>query len=180
MGFLSRSRLSLLSFVSVVGLLLHGAGALAAERVVLKYGILRQSISVDDLTKFAETGDRAALEGYGISEGDSQQVRTALTQQVKIDPRWLDRGLNNPLGEALLDEIGQTIQAPADEASRQALRSALVLSASDDGKISLLEVIQKYPTREVYVDGKRLASAYNQIAKFEGQIRKVLGVLDWF
>ncbi|WP_421659005.1 alpha/beta hydrolase [Leptothermofonsia sp. ETS-13] len=180
MGFLRRSHLSLLGFVSAAGVLLQSTGTLAAERIVLKYGILRQSVSVNDLTNFAETGDRSALEGYGISEGESQRVRTALTQKVKMNPRWLDQGLNTPLGEALLDEIGQTIQAPADEASRQALRSALVLSASDDGKISLLEVIQKYPTREVYVDGKRLASAYNQIAKFEGQIRKVLGVIDWF
>jgi hypothetical protein len=165
---------------SIAGATFYSTDGLAAERVVLRYGILRESVPVADLTRFAETGDRSALEGYGISDNDSEQIRTALTQQVQIDPVWVDRGLNNPIGNVLLDEISQSIQTPTGDASRQALRSALVLSASDDSKISLLEVIQKYPTPEVQVDAKRLSKSYNQLAKFESQIRKVLGVISPF
>jgi hypothetical protein len=179
MGFVRRSRFLLACLVATAGTVLYSTSSLAAEKVVLKYGIFRQSVPVADLTEFAETGDHSLLKGYRISESDAQQVRTALTQPVTIDARWLDRGLNNPLGSLLLDEVGQTIQAPAKGTSREALRSALVLSAADDGQLSLLEVIQKYPTREVYVDAKRLANTYNQIAQFEGQIRQVLGVIDW-
>lgn len=181
MSFLRGSGLSLVCLTSVAGACLYSSDALAAERVVLKYGIFRQSVSVADLTAFAESDDPSLAERYRISEKDSQQVRTALTKQIPIDAQLLDRGLNNPLGDRLLDEIGQSIQAPSDEASRAAMRSALVLAASDDGKLSLLEVIQKYPTRDVYVDAKRLSRTYNRIAEFQGQIRKVLGgVVDWF
>lgn len=178
MGFPRRSHVVLAGLLAAVGTFFYSTSSLAAEKVVFKYGIFRRSVPVAVLAEFAETGDRSLIRGYGLSEQDAQQVRTALTQPVAIDPGWLDRGLNNPIGAALLDEVGQTIHAPARSASREALRSALVLSAADDGQITLLEVIQKYPTREVYVDGKRLASTYNQIAQFEGQVRKVLSVLD--
>ncbi len=163
---------------SGIGALLYSTNALAAERIILKYGVLRETISVADLATFAHTGDRSSLEGYGISGEDAEKLRTTMTRQIAIDPLLLDRGLNNPIGDVLLDRLGEAIQTPAHTANRQALRAALILSASDDGKVSLLEAIQKYPTPDVEVDAKQLADAYNQINAFAGQIRKVLSVVD--
>jgi hypothetical protein len=171
----------LVGLTASAGVLLSGANGLAAERVVLKYGILQQSVPVADLTTFARTGQLTpSLEGYGLSGKESQNVRDSLTKQVKVDVRTLDRGLNNPLGEALLDELGAAIHTPTGDANRQALRAALVLSASDDGQVSLLEIIQKYPTQDVQVEGDRVLSAYNRLSKFEGQIRKVLDIVNFF
>jgi hypothetical protein len=171
----------LVGLAASAGVLLSGANGLAAERVVLKYGILQQSVPVADLTTFARTGQlTSSLEGYGISDKESQNVRTSLTKQVKIDVRTLDRGLNNPLGEALLDELGTAIHTPTGAANRQALRSALIMSASDDGQVSLLEIIQKYPTQDVQVEGDRVLSAYNRLSKFDGQIRKILDIVNSF
>jgi hypothetical protein len=54
----------------------------------------------------------------------------------------------------------------APEASRQALRSALVLSASPDRQITLLEVLQTYPTTTVVLEGDLIEPAYRQLAQF--------------
>ncbi len=180
MRFSYRSLLPLLCTSLATGTLAIGTSAQAAEKIVLKYGFLQQSVPVADLTTFAETGDRAVLESYGVSGDESQKIRNTLTQQIPIDVRTIDQGLNNPIGDAVLDKVGEAIQPPTGGASRQSLRAALVLSASDDGKVSLLEVIQKYPTSEVHVDVAKLAKAYSQVAAIEGQVRKVMGVIDIF
>ncbi len=80
----------------------------------------------------------------------------------------------------MLDKLSEAIHTPRGGADRQALRSALVLSAADDGQVSLLEIIQKYPTQDVYVETDRVVSAYNQLSKFDKQIRKVLDIVNSF
>ena len=140
--------------------------ALAAEKIVLKYKSFRQSVSVKELTTFAETGEVSPTLNFYLERArqDPQTIRNTLTKQVTASPVVLDRTLNSRVGEFLLDRISQSIHTDFNLANRQALRSALVLSASKDNKVSLIEIIQNYPTQEVYVEGDRLAQTYNQFS----------------
>lgn len=163
-----------------MGTVLYSTASLAAEKVVLKYGIFQESISVAELSSFAETGDPSpTLAAYmKLANKKPEEIRDALTKQVKVSPVVLDRALNNFVGERLLDEVGRTVHTSTDTANRQALRSALVLSASDDSKISLIEAIQKYPTQEVEVEGDRLVDTATKLSDLESGLRKILGVFD--
>jgi hypothetical protein len=168
-----------------VAALAWATGAIAAERVILKYSIFRQSVSVDELTTLAETGETSrSLQRYlRLAGKQPEEVRQTLTQEAEVNVILVDRALNNPVGDRVLDEIGGAIYPPSGEANREAMRSALVLSASDDNRISLIEVIQNYPTEEVVVDGDRLVATYNQIQsiqeRFGGIVERGLdGVLD--
>ncbi|PPS45431.1 alpha/beta hydrolase [Chroococcidiopsis sp. TS-821] len=147
----------------------------AAERVVLRYRIFRQSLSVAELAQFAETGElsRSLRSNLARAGQDPVTVRRYLTEPVRVNPVFLDRVLNSPVGNALLDEISQVIHTPSRRADRQALRAALVLSARD-GQVSLIEVLQNYPTREVQVDGDRLEVAYRQLRRLSGNIQDIL------
>lgn len=87
----------------------------------------------------------------------------------------LDRVLNSPIGNAILDQLSQVIHTPSQKANRQALRSALVLSANVDKQMTLVEIMQNYPTSAVEVDGERLESAYRQLARLQGNLRDLLG-----
>ncbi|PIG93530.1 alpha/beta hydrolase [Gloeocapsopsis sp. IPPAS B-1203] len=147
----------------------------AAERVVLRYRIFRQSVSVAELSRFAETGElsRSLRSNLARAGQDPATVRRYLTEPVTVNPIFLDRLLNSPVGNALLDEISQVIYTPSRRADRQALRAALVLSARD-GQVSLIEVLQNYPTREVQVDGDRLEVAYRQLRRLSGNIQDIL------
>jgi Alpha/beta hydrolase of unknown function (DUF1400) len=71
------------------------------------------------------------------------------------------------------------------------LRAALVVSASKDRQITLIEVIQNYPTKEVEVEGvdafaprleekrlvarHRLEAAYRQLRRLQGNLQDILG-----
>lgn len=152
--------------------------AIAAEKVVLNYKIFQETVSVEDLATLAETGQPSpALSRYLRLAGKTpEEVQQPLAQEVKISPVLLDRVLNSWLGEGLLDQLGQVFRTPSGQANRQALRSALVLSASGDSTITLIEVIQNYPTTELYVDGDRLVDAYNQLNSLEQKLQNLLNI----
>lgn len=169
-------------FLGVTSALLYSTSAVAAEKVVLKYGSLRGSLSVDELTTFAETGKTSSSLRFYLAagRGDPQEVRQTLNQEVKVSPLLLDRSLNNPIGEVLIDQVNQVVHTPSGRADRQALRSALVLSAARDNRITLIETIQNYPTSEVEVEGDRLVQVLRQLSKFQGRVQDLLGELKLF
>lgn len=151
--------------------------ALAAERVVLKYQMFRRSVSVQELTTLAETGEvsRGMRAYLMLARRDPRDLQRALNRDVGMNVILLDRVLNSPLGDTALDQVSQAIYTPSRQADRQAMRSALILSAQDDNRISMIEVLQNYPTEEVHVDGDRLLDAYRQLRTLQRQVNNLLG-----
>lgn len=172
----------LLFLITTIGVLLYGTEAIAAQRVILKYGILRESVSVRELSQFARTGALSpSLQSYlGAAKANPAEVRNSLTREVKVNQIALDRVLNSRPGELLLDEVAQSIHTPHQRADRQALRSAMVLSAAGDNRVSLIEVLENYPTDEVEVEGARLVQTYERLAALEGQVSRILGIFKLF
>jgi hypothetical protein len=142
-----------------------GGEAIAAEQVILKYGPMRAPLSVAELVTFAETGEMSpSVASYiGLAKQNPEEMRAGLTNSIEVSARFLDRALNHT-GELLLDEIGEVIQTASGEANGQALRAALILSAAEDGKISILETIQNYPGQVVEVQVDTLARIYKKLS----------------
>lgn len=172
------------------GLFLAGCGnillstipAEASEQVIMNYQIFQRSVSVSELATFAETGELSnQLEAYmDTAELDPDNLRRTLTTPVPVEEIFLDRVLNSQMGEAILDRLSLAVHTPSHQGSRLALRSALILSASDDGQITLMETIEKYPTQQVHVEGDRLQDAYNQLTRLARPIQGILNILDLF
>jgi Alpha/beta hydrolase of unknown function (DUF1400) len=177
-------KIGLLSAITTaIALSLPHPAALAAEQVVLRYGIFERSVSVADLTTFAETGKRSRdLKAYiRASKQDPAKIRQTLTDKVEVNVTTVDRVLNSPVGDVALNQLSQYIYTSSRTADKEALRAALVLSASEDDNISILEVVQNYPTPEMYLDGERLSETYAQIAVLRGGldnlIERIRGIL---
>lgn len=162
--------LKIICFLSVIA-----PNAEAAETVILKYKILRESISVPELKTLAQTGELSpSLKVYLLlAKKKPEELRDALTKPVTVDGVVLSKVLNSFPGEFLLDQVSEVIHTPSDRSSRQALRSALVNSALADNKIRLIEVLENYPTSEVHVEGDRLADAYRSIDNVVGRLPKL-------
>lgn len=181
-------RLSLLPWFRMLGygigcwVLWQSSAAIAAERVILKYRILRQSVSVPELTQLAETGQASpTLQAYlKLAQQDPQRLRQPLIQPIHVNRLLLDRVLNSSPGEVLLDQVGQVIHTPSNRANRQALRSALVQSATPDNRITLIEVLQNYPTAEIEVEGDRLEDAYRQLKTWSDRLQTWLPLQHLF
>lgn len=156
-------------FLTSLGLSTLGVNpASAAEQVRLNYRGFSRSVPVALLEVLADTGETSGVLRGVLNQGgqDGGELRALLTRQLPVDPVVLDRSLNSRPGEWMLDYLGQSIHTGTGTANRQALRSALVVSASNDKQITLLEVLQNYPTAEVVLEGDNIQAAYNRLASF--------------
>lgn len=155
-------------FISLGVMGVPGVPVIAAETVVLKYSIFQLSVPISTLETLAATGEMSSQLNtlFKLGKVSPNSVREALTGSISVSATTLDTGLSSPPGQLVLDQVSQVIHTPSRTEDRKALKSALILAASDDNKITLLETLQKYPTQEVHVDGKRLVDAYKTLAKF--------------
>lgn len=161
---------------TAIALAVLSPAAIASEQVVLKYNIFERSVSVEELTTFAETGKLSRdLKAYmRASKQDPEKIRQTLTDKVEVNVTTLDRVLNSIVGDVALEQLSQYIYTSSRKADKEAMRAALVLSASEDDSISILEIAQNYPTPEVYVDGNRLSETYAQISLLRGGLDNLL------
>ncbi len=151
------------------------APVLAAQRLVLSYGIFSQSVSIPELRTLADTGVATRniqfyLNLLGLESGE---LRRILNEEVAIDGITLDRVLKSPVGNLILDEISQVIHTPIDQGNRESLQAALVSSALPDGKLSLLEVLENYPTEAVHLNGDRAIELYQKINSLLQQLPRI-------
>lgn len=158
---------------------LVGKSAQAAERIVFRYGSFSDTIGVQELTEFAETGRASSSISYYLRRANQnpETVRAALNRQIPIRVTTLNRVLDSPLGDVALNSLSRTIQTPVNAANQQALRGALLISASDN-RVSLLEVVHNYPTRELHINGRELVSTYTQISQIARQIQNIPNIFQ--
>lgn len=141
------------------------APAVAAQKVVMRYGPIARSLPVKDLSDLVDTG-RVSPQLYSylrLADQKPEGLRQQLTRPLNVNLVTLDRQLNSVPGNLLLDEAGRYIHPPGSQASRQALRGALILSASGDNQITLIEILENYPTQDVEVDVEKTIATYQQI-----------------
>ncbi len=158
--------ISLVVFLTTLSLVVFTPSpAVASQVVVLTYGPQQLAIPMAELEEFAQTGKASRVLRFltGIANVDRDLFRTVLTQEIPANLRVLDRSLNFIVGELFLYEIGQAIYPPSRRKEIEGLRSSLVLSAADDGRLSLLEILQKYPSQRVQIDARKINQTYGQV-----------------
>ena len=147
----------------------------AADLVIIKYKIFRQSISVPDLRTFADTGELTPeLEAnLRTKPKKTEELRKTLSYKISADPVILSKVLNSLPGEILLDYMGEIVHTPSDRANREALRGALILSALGDNQIQLIEVLENYGPPEVHLEAERLIELLKLVEKVSGVLPRV-------
>lgn len=152
------------------------APTLAAEKVILKYGIFQETFSVEDMQAFVETGKLAPVRQFQLrlAGADPEALRGFLNQEVKVNFLTLDRTLNSLPGEFLLYQLGQVIYNRRQVAPVQSLRSSIVLSAKDDNTVSMMQFLQNYPLSEVFFDGKKIAQVGQRVGNTRSRVRNHL------
>lgn len=136
------------------GLMFACNKAEAAEQIVVDIAWpLQASIGVDDLAAFAETGatTKTLRQALGYSDVNSDTVRGLMTLELGVDIVKLSNALYSKTGENVTNKVAEIITTPSYHESGKALRSALILAGADDGKISLLEVLENYPTQQMFI-----------------------------
>ena len=134
------------------------APALGAERIYVTYGPLEESVPIESLALFAKEGKiDSNLDGFAQYAKPVQlaEIRSALQARAEISHVTIAQFLYTPQGEVLLERLGRVIQTKARQPGFYAIRAALILAASDSEGLTILNVLQKFPTYGIRIDISR-------------------------
>lgn len=145
----------------------------AAEKLVVNYRIFSHGIPVSELRHLANTGEASrAIQFYlRLGNRNPEELQRILTDPVAVNGTDLYQILESPLANIALDEVSQVIHSPNNLSNRESLKAALVGAALPDGQIRLIDVLEKYPTSEVHLNGERLVDVVQQINSFLNILR---------
>ena len=148
----------------------------ASEEIIFTYGAATQTVSLEELQDFAATGEISPSLDFllNFSKQNPAMMRWILTQEFPADTRLVYDLLNTAPGEYVLSQTSNVVSSKSERANVKALRGALVASASDDNIISLIELLENYPTQQVYVNGKLLAKARSNFSQFVEEASKYI------
>lgn len=133
--------------------------SLAAENVVVRYGLFEQSIAVADIRNYSETQKISAnLQTIlsRLSPQEKQKFQDALQVKMSLDIVALDKLVNAQTGKQILYFVSQAI-ARRDQASIQALRSGIILGAKSPEGLGLLTFLEAYPSNEIVIDVSKIS-----------------------
>ncbi|BAZ44124.1 salt-induced periplasmic protein [Chondrocystis sp. NIES-4102] len=151
---------------------------MSAEKVIVNYGVISQSVELEELKTFAETGEASGGINFLLkaSNQNPYAIRWILTQQFPANNTLIYDLLNTAPGEYVLSQTSQVVNSKSERANVKALRGAIVASTSDDNLVSLLELLENYPTKEVYINSKVLAKANRNLSQFIQQINRYIKI----
>lgn len=146
-----------------------GSSAIAAERILFNYSVLGRSLSVRALETYVRDGILTEdLVSYArfVKPTQLAQLREGLQQKVELSPVGISQFLYSPPGELLLNRISRLIQTRGGQGSFYALRSALVLAASDPQGLTPLSILRQYPNPDVVVNVEEIVGLVDEVNRF--------------
>lgn len=155
--------------LSILTALLTSIPARAAEKVSFFYGTFSESIQISSLENFAKNGIVGPdLNFYfklaKVNAETQRKFREALSKPIPINPVLLSRFTYSEMGELILNQLGLYFQIPKQGNGKYALRSALILAASDPEGLTLLNFLEKYPTN-LYIDVAQSLQAFENLER---------------
>ncbi len=167
---------------AMLGLLATASPVGAAERIRFQYGPFGFSITRQALDTFAQTG---AADGWlstllaRLGPGQSEQIRAALQARYDVDPVLVNRFSYTSSGRLLLTEAGELVQTESGQNGLYGLRAALTLAAADPEGLTLLNVLEAFPT-DIRIDigtalglarevGQMLTNSQTAMAQLAGE-----------
>lgn len=148
----------ILYFVSYLLPFAFVSPVLGAQRIYVTYGPLEFSLPVSALEVYARKGtinEDLATYAEHVDKKQLEQLRQVLLSKVDVTPLAVSQFLYSPLGEILLQRIGQIIQTQSGQSGFYAIRSALILAAAEPEGLTLLNVLEKFPTYGIRINSSR-------------------------
>ena len=173
-NLLSRSPLIILGVLA--GVMISHERAIATSKIVIDIaGPIKASIKVKDLRLFAETGEttKTISQAIGISKVNPNTVRGLMTLEVGAGVTNLAKVLYSNLGQNVTKGVAEVLQTKHNYESDKALRSAIILAAADDNRISVLEILEKYPTEEMHIDVGKINEIVEKLKDTIGNLGKL-------
>ncbi len=141
-----------LSF-GLLSTILTATPGLAAERISFVYPPFGEfSLSTDSLEIFAKEGKINDDLGFYASRATPQQLaqlRDLLQQRFQVTSTLVSQFTYSPLGEDVLQRLGELILTDSRKNGFYAIRGALIVAAADPQGLTVLNFLRRYPSHNV-------------------------------
>ena len=161
--------------------LLWSGSAIAAETVTFKYNELEFGVSTPELRVFAETGEitspliRMASRQYPEI---ADKARLVLNQSVALDGKVEKEIGSSIIGAAVLEQLDQLLDDATGQNNVEPIQAAILSAYEDDQMVSLVEIIEEYPTDDIIVNLSNLEQVYSEALAVIERVQPALGVLQ--
>lgn len=159
----------------------HAKPASSAERIFASFLSFEQSVSVQSLETFAETGqitgDFIPYARY-ISPEQRPFLQNALQQKLDISPVAISQFLYSGIGELMVRRVAQVIRPKSNQGGFYALRGAIIVAAADPKGLTVLNFLKHYPIQGLKIDLDEGLAVFSQIRGLIRQTNTLIQVLE--
>ncbi|MEM9904705.1 MAG: alpha/beta fold hydrolase [Cyanobacteria bacterium P01_D01_bin.44] len=159
-----------LSLAMATGMTAIATAAQAAEQIVLKIGPISQTVYVQDLETFAQTGEVPnRLRMY--QSALTPEVRQLLGNRLALDPAMSDRMIEDVLASANGEMLLDTLTSIAPDLTLAQLQGAIREAANHADGFSVINILRSIPQETVEVDVTAAISLVSQLnlSRLQGQ-----------
>ncbi|MFP4009715.1 MAG: alpha/beta hydrolase [Spirulinaceae cyanobacterium] len=154
----------------------------SAEEILLFFGPIEFSVSVESLEAFATEGriePDFALYANRLTPEQLTQLRTALQTSVDVSPVAVAQFLYSQQGETILGQVGELIQTRAQQSGFYAIRSALILAAADPEEgLTPLNVLRQFPTSGIRINSTRAFELLNRVSRIIDETQEAIAAIQ--
>ncbi|AFY50153.1 putative dienelactone hydrolase [Nostoc sp. PCC 7524] len=150
---------------------------LSAERISFFYPPFGEfSLPVDSLETFAKEGKiDSDLRFYSQRATPEQltQLRELLQIRFNVTPTLVSQVTYSPVGEQLLQRLGELLLTDSRRNGFYALRAALILSAASPEGLSVINVLRKFPSNRVrlnFTEAVKIVDDLSQLLKTRDRV----------
>ena len=162
-------------------LLFSNANAQAVETIQLRYFGTSSTVpaeitlSLDEIKQFVQTGElrQQAREFFNSNQQDPGPIQRVMTKQIQVPSNLGQNFTDTSVGRFVVTQLEKTIQGQNVAPN---LQTAIRASLKDDRNISLLELLENYPTDQVTLNITGLVQTYKDVSAFVDRVLPALEV----
>ena len=149
----------------------------ATEVITIQYKNRSATVNIDDLSRFARNGivPQSIQDLFDTTDRVPSDISTILNEELKISPQFINSFIDSSIGDFVLGGLEEVINNSSSRRDLTNIRSTLVNAYEDDNRVSLIELIERYPQKEIAVNVTSLEKTYNTI---NGIVADVLPALE--
>ncbi|WGV27118.1 alpha/beta hydrolase [Halotia branconii] len=158
--------------LGLLSTLMTATPGMAADRISFFYPPFGEfSLSTDSLETFAKEGkitDELAIYANRATPEQLAQLREVLQQRFNLTPTLISQFTYSPIGEQLMQRLGELLLNDSRQNGFYALRSALIIAAADPQGLTVINVLRKFPSSSVrlnFSEGIQIVNDLSQLLK---------------
>jgi predicted dienelactone hydrolase len=160
--------------LSVIPAVLTAFPVNAAKQIFVGHEGLNTIISVSALEEYAQNGEiNYELASYMLllEAKDEDEYQQLLKNRYNFPPQIVSQFIHSPMGKLFLTSLGEVIktQSISDgketiENGAEAIKTALLKSASDSEGLSLINFIRHFPSDIMWLEAKKIMAVTEKIS----------------